>query len=210
MEASSQITEALLVLGPWFVFLMAFAETAFVVGLILPTEPTIIAAILLAMEGHLAFSGVITATVAGGALGDSCGFWLGRKGGRRLLRGEGRLAEIARSQQRRASRLTRRYSLMAIPVGRLISFVRTLMPLMSGMSDLPYRRFLAYDLLGVALWAAASILLGLGAGLGWQRIRDDLGPEWAVGALAAALAVWALLMVGRLRRRRRAARVDDS
>ena len=145
---------------------MTFAETAFIIGLVLPTEPTIIAACVLSLEGHFGLGGVVAATLAGGALGDTCGFWLGRTKGRRLLRGPGRLREMARNQEVRTSRLIQRHSVFAVSVGRVVAFVRTLMPLMSGMSELTYCRFLVYDLLGVALWGAGSILLGMASSKG--------------------------------------------
>ncbi len=203
-------TEALLALGPWVVFIMTFAETAFIIGLVLPAEPTIIAACLLSLEGHFGLGGVVAATLAGGALGDTCGFWLGRKGGRRLLRGSGRIREMARNQEIRTSRLIQRHSVFAVSVGRTISFVRTLMPLMAGMSELTYRRFLAYDLLGVALWGAGSILLGVGAAAGWQRVRDDLGPWWAAAAVLLAVALWGLLKARRIRRTREEHRAEPA
>ena len=203
-------TEALLALGPWVVFIMTFAETAFIIGLVLPAEPTIIAACLLSLEGHFGLGGVVAATLAGGALGDTCGFWLGRKEGRRLLRGSGRIREMARNQEIRTSRLIQRHWVFAVSVGRMISFVRTLMPLMAGMSELPYRRFLAYDLLGVALWGAGSILLGVGAAAGWQRVRDDLGPWWAAAVVMLAVALWGLLKARRIRRTREEHRAEPA
>ena len=62
---------SLLALGPWVVFIMTFAETAFILGLVLPAEPTIMAACLLSLEGHFGLGGVVAATLAGGALGDT-------------------------------------------------------------------------------------------------------------------------------------------
>ena len=204
MESSSQITDALLALGPWVVFIMTFAETAFIIGLVLPAEPTIIAACLLSLEGYFGLGGVVAATLAGGALGDTCGFWLGRKKGRRLLLGPGRIREMARNQEIRTSRLIQRHSVSAVSVGRLIAFVRTLMPLMAGMSELTYRRFLVYDLLGVALWGAGSILLGVGAAAGWQWMRDDLGAWWAAAVVLLTVVLLWLLKALRRREKHRA------
>ena len=202
MEISSQLTEYLLTLGPWVVFFMTFAETAFIVGLVLPAEPTIIAACLLSVEGHFGLGSVVAATVAGGALGDTCGFWLGRTGGRRLLEGTGRFGEMVRRHQVRTNGLIERYSVFAVTVGRVISFVRTLMPVIVGSSELSYRRFLVYDLLGVALWATVSILLGVGVAVGWQMVGDVFGVWWPATLAVTALALWGLL-ARRFRHRRK-------
>ena len=194
MEISSQLTEYLLALGPWVVFIMTFAETAFIVGLVLPAEPAIIAACFLSMEGHFGLGSVVVATVAGGALGDTCGFWLGRTGGRRLLEGTGWFREMVRRHEVRTNRLIERYSVFAVSVGRVISFVRTLMPVIVGASELSYPRFLVYDLLGVALWATVSILLGVGVAVGWQVVGDVFGAWWPATLAVAALALWGLLV----------------
>lgn len=180
--------------------MVTFAETVFITGLVVPALPTIMAACLMAQEGYLSLAQVATATALGGALGDSAGFWIGRKGGRRLLRGEGRIHRIARRQERVATRLAQHHALAGVTLARCVSFVRTLMPVMAGISGIPYRRFLAYDLLGVALWATGSILVGVGAATGWQRIRDAMGPGWALALLAGGVAAWLVLKVRRLRK----------
>lgn len=200
MNLGPELTEALMALGPWVVLGVTFAETVFITGLVVPALPTIMTACLLALEGHFSLGGVAAATALGGALGDSTGFWLGRKGGRRLLEGEGRFHRIARAQERRATRLAERHALAGITLARCISFVRTLMPIMAGISRIPYRRFLAYDLLGVAVWATGSILVGVSASVGWRRVRDDLGPAWAVAVLGLAVVVWLALKVRRMRK----------
>lgn len=203
VQASPQLTEALITLGPWVVLLMTFAETAFITGFFVPALPTIMLACLLALEGHFGLGGVVLATVSGGALGDSTGFWVGRRGGRRLLEGGGRIRELARRGERRTTAIMDRHSLLGVSLARCVSFVRTLMPLTAGMSNLGYRRFLLYDMLGVAVWAAGSILVGVGAAAGWRRVRDDLGPWWAAGAVLVVAVVWSILKIRRMMSSRR-------
>jgi membrane-associated protein len=187
-------------LGPWVVLGLTFAETVFITGLVVPALPTVMAACLLAVEGYFGLGTVVLAAAVGGTLGDSTGFWIGRKGGRRLLVGEGRIRRIARAQEQRATRMAERHAFVGITVARCISFVRTLMPVMAGMSEISYRRFLAYDLLGIFLWLTGSIAIGVGTALGWQRVRDDLGPEWGLGLLVLGGIVWVGLKVRRMRR----------
>src|SRR2546423_8801175 len=54
-------------------------------GIPLPGETALIAAGILASEGHLSIELVIVVSAAAAIVGDNVGFWLGRKGGRRLL-----------------------------------------------------------------------------------------------------------------------------
>ncbi len=200
MDLNPQIARALMTLGPWVVLALTFAETVFITGLVVPALPTIMTACLFALEGYFSLESVILATVLGGALGDSTGFWIGRKGGRSLLVGEGRIRRMARAQEKRATALAEKNAFLGITLARCVSFVRTLMPVMAGMSRIPYGRFLRFDLLGVAFWATGSIVVGVGAAVGWQRVRDDLGLEWAVAGLFAGLAIWSVLKIRRMRK----------
>ncbi len=181
------------VYGPLLVGAMAMFETALVIGLILPAEPTIIVATAFALEGHFSFAAVVVAALVGAALGDSCGFMLGRYGGRRFMRSKGRLARSARRHQDRTSALFERHGVLSITLARLIPFARTLMPLAAGSSRLSYRRFLVFDLLGVAAWGLVGLGFAYGAARGWQVGVDYLGMGWA--ALLAALAAVALIAV---------------
>jgi membrane protein DedA with SNARE-associated domain len=54
-------------------------------GLPLPGETTLIAASYLAATGHLSLPLVIGSAALGAIIGDSLGYVIGRKGGRRLL-----------------------------------------------------------------------------------------------------------------------------
>ena len=72
----------LAVYGPWLVGGMAMMETALLIGLVLPAEPTIIVATAFALEGHFSFGSVVIAAVLGAGLGDSVGFLVGRLGWR--------------------------------------------------------------------------------------------------------------------------------
>src|SRR6266516_4777198 len=54
-------------------------------GIPLPGETALIAAGILASEGHLSIELVIVISAAAAILGDNVGFWIGRRGGRRLL-----------------------------------------------------------------------------------------------------------------------------
>ena len=179
--------------GPLLVGAMAMLETALVIGLILPAEPTIIVATAFALEGHFSFASVVVAALVGAALGDSCGFMLGRHGGRRFLRSKGRLGRTARRHQDRASALFERHGVLSITFARLIPFARTLMPLAAGSTRLTYRRFVVFDLCGVAAWGLVGLGFAYGAARGWQVGAEFLGVGWAV--VLAAIAILALLAV---------------
>ena len=186
------------VYGPWLVGGMAMFETALIIGLFLPTEPTLIVAAAFALEGHFSFGAVAGAAVLGAMLGDSAGFMVGRWGGRRILRGGGRFARVARRHQDRALDLFDRHAGYSVSLARLVPFVRTLMPLVAGSTSVAYRRFLAFDLLGIAGWAFVALGIAYAAARGWQIGVDSIGMGWATlagaGLIAAGLALKGLLL----------------
>lgn len=177
-------------IGPWAIFLIAFLETSFITGLLVPCGPVIIAAVALAGDGVLSLPEVVVAAMGGALAGDSVGFWVGRGGGEAAVKARGRLGAMARKVEPRARRLIHRYPAAGITVARLLSFVRTLMPPMAGLSGVSYRRFLLWDFLGVTLWALAYFSIGLAADEGWGFLRDLLGMGGALVFVGLMIGVW--------------------
>jgi dephospho-CoA kinase len=161
--------------GPWIVFLVTAAETAIFLGLLVPAEATVLVAAFMADIGYFDVRQVLLATLLGGFLGDQLGYALGRFGGRRAAARGGRLGRLWRRHEARATLLFKQRSILAITLARFISFVRTLMPWFAGMTRMPYPRFLAYDILGVAGWGTASVTAGYLAGRSWQALASGLG-----------------------------------
>lgn len=180
------------VYGPWLVGAMAMLETALIIGVILPTEPTLIVATAFALEGHFGFGALAGATVLGAALGDSAGFAVGRWGGRRVLRGRGTVARFARRHEGRTLDLFDRHPGYSVSLARMVPFVRTLMPVVAGSTKLGYCRFLAFDLLGILAWASAGLGFAYVAARGWQI---GVGAVGVVGATLGGAALLASAMV---------------
>jgi membrane-associated protein len=176
--------------GPWMLFLLAFAETCFITGIVVPSGVATSLATILAADGHLPLATVALAALAGGWAGDSVGFWVGRRGGEWLASGEGRVALLYRRRRRSADRIFRRHPVVSVSVARLISFVRTIMPMAAGMSSLSYRRFLPYQALGVTSWTALYMSLGYVAGESWELASRVLGAGGAAAFLALLWLLW--------------------
>ena len=78
---------------------------------------------------------------------------------------------------------------------RVVSFVRTIMPLAAGASGITYRRFLVFDAMGVALWASIYVGVGWLAGEYGSSANGILG---IVGIVVFAFAVRYVLHKSRL------------
>ena len=184
--------------GPWLVGGMAMFETALIIGLVLPTEPTLVVATAFALQGHFSFGSVVGAAVLGAALGDSAGFMIGRWGGPRVLGGRGRIARMARRHQDRALDLFERHAGLSVSLARMVPFVRTLMPLVAGSTGVAYRRFLAFDLLGITGWAFLGLGIAYAGARSWEIGVGSVGLGWATlggaGLIAAFLVLKGLLL----------------
>ena len=191
--------ELLLVVGPGLLFLMAVAETSMPVGLLVPAGVALALGSFLASQGHLPFTDVLLASGAGGMLGDSLGYWLGRSGFSRLLSIPGPVARVARGYEGLTARLYRRNPLVSVSLARTVSFVRTLMPATAGMSGMAYPRFLFFDVLGVLAWLVLYAGVGVLAGESWRVTSTLLGTGWAALVVLLAVTGW---VVSRLHRRR--------
>ena len=206
MEAS---TDLLLRFGPVLLFVMAVAETAVPAGLVVPAGVALATAAALAHQGLLPWEGVLAAAMVGAVVGDSLGYWLGRRGVRVLDGRSGRLGAVVAAAQLKASRLFRSHSLLAVTGGRLVAFVRTLMPPVAGVSGITYPRFLAYEIPGVVGWALLYVALGLGAAETLRSMTAG-GMPGVVPLLVLALVGVALWLHLRLWRRRAAAGGEPS
>ncbi|MDX1647146.1 MAG: DedA family protein [Longimicrobiales bacterium] len=185
--------EQLALHGPWLLFAMAILETCFVTGLVVPSGVATSAATILALEGGMALPVVATAAVCGGFVGDSLGFWIGRAWGERILREGGRWRTLLGPRLDQAEELFGRHPVYSVTVARLISFVRTLMPMAAGMSGLSYRRYVPYEIVGVVGWAVIYMTMGFAGREGWEAATRYFGLGGAVLFVGASIVAWLIV-----------------
>jgi membrane-associated protein len=116
------------------------------------------------------------------------GFWIGRKGRERWSRGPGRLARVVRSVRSRTAHYLGGRPFLSVTIPRLISFVRTAMPLAAGMSGLSYSRYLRYELIGLVLWCALYVTMGVAVGEGWHWAAQMFGLDGTTALLLLVVA----------------------
>lgn len=186
------IVELLPVYGPWLLFVLAILETCFVTGLVVPSGLATSAATVLALQGRIDFAPAVVAAVCGAAVGDSTGFWIGRAWGHRVLDTDGRWARALARPHAVVDDLFGKHPVYSVTVARLVSFVRSVMPMAAGMSDLSYRRYLAYDVPGVVAWGAMYVGIGLVARESWRAATRVVGVGGTVAFAVAGLVAWRL------------------
>jgi membrane-associated protein len=170
---------------------------------IVPSEAVVIAASVLAAKGELSIWLIVLAAAAGGFLGDTGSYLLGRTAGasaaRRLFRSskaEGRLSWAGKALERHGATI--------IVVARFVPGGRTATTFTAGTVGLPWPRFAAADAVGATLWATYAAGLGYLGGETFER-RPVYAFLFGLGvALLVALAVEAARRV-----RRRGAQAGD-
>jgi membrane protein DedA with SNARE-associated domain len=166
------------------VFLLVMGEC---MGIPLPGETGLLIAAAASGTGKMFdIRWVIVFATAGAIVGDTLGYWIGRRGGRGLvLRLTGKFF-IKKEHLEKAEMFFSRHGGKAVFFGRSVSYLRVLTALLAGVSRMRYPKFLVYNALGGIAWAIVFGLAGyaFGKNLGFleERIRE-IG--W--GALAVFL-----------------------
>lgn len=142
--------------GLWFVI---FAETGLAVGFFLPGDSLLVVSGLFAAAGKLNVWLVMLAFFLGSVIGDSTGYWTGRVMGKTLFgRENSRIFKPSRVQK--AHVFFEKYGVKTVILARFVPIVRTFAPIVIGASEMPYRRFLPYSILGGLLWISSMVLAG--------------------------------------------------
>ncbi len=171
--------------------LLAFFESAFGLGLLVPGELGVLVLGAAASTPVQVLLALTVVTLAASAA-DHVGYVIGRRHGRRLR--ESRVVgRIGTHHWDHAAHLLRRRGPAALVLSRLLPFVRTLVPAAAGAARMRYPRFLAGSALGTLLWAVMWLSAGTLAGHALPRMAESLGRlSWVLLAgvvLAAGLIV---------------------
>ena len=177
------------------VFAIAMAEGGLLVGLFLPGEAPLVIAGVLAYQGRVSVAAMLVAAAAGAVIGDSMGYWLGRRYGRRLETTRlGR--KIGAERWEKSRTYVRERGGKAVFLGRFVSIFRTLAPPVAGSAHMPYRRFLIYNVPAAMIFAIGLVMAGYLAGSSWHLVEEYLGRASLV-ILIIVLAVVAVIFAAR-------------
>jgi membrane protein DedA with SNARE-associated domain len=181
------------------VFFVVMSESA---GLPVPGETSLLIAAALAATGHLNIVGVILAAAGGAILGDTGGYWVGRKFGIALLRRYGAIFRFDEEKLHKAEEFFAKHGEKTVFFGRFVPVGRIFSAVLAGVGRMHYRRFLAWNASGGLVWATLMGTLGYLFGHNLPLIENivqkgGLGLLFAL--IAALLARWAYLRRARIR-----------
>lgn len=141
------------------IFFVVFAESGLLIGFFLPGDSLLFTAGFLASQGYFGIVSLMVLCFLGAILGDNVGYSFGKRMGRKIFRKEDSLF-FHKDHLRKAEVFYERHGGKAIVLSRFMPVVRTFAPIVAGIGKMHYRTFLAYNILGGALWSLGLTALG--------------------------------------------------
>ena len=179
-------------LGAWtyvLVGVMAFLETGAFIGLVAPGETVVIAGGVIAGQGEIKLVPLIGLVWVCAVLGDTTSFYLGAKLGRGFLEKHGPRFKITHERLEQVDGYFERHGGKTILIGRFIGLVRAIAPFVAGSSQMAYRSFLPYSVVGTGLWATTFCVLGYIFWRSFDQVARIAGQAIFAFGLTAAVAV---------------------
>lgn len=144
-----------------YVLLVAivFTETGLLVGFFLPGDSLLITAGLLAAAGVLNVWWLNLLLIAAAIAGDSVGYAIGAQLGPRLFTRERSLLFNPRHVER-TRQFYAKYGARTIVIARFVPIIRTFAPVVAGVGQMFYPRFLFYNVAGGVGWVVSMTWAG--------------------------------------------------
>ena len=129
-------------------------------GIPFPSAAILLAAGVLAQQGHLDLRDAILFGVLGAIIGNQIGYWVGHKGGRPFVLKWGRYVKLTPERLEWVERFFVRHGGKAVFAARFFSVSRALEALVAGISRMRWNTFFFYSVLGGMVWVTAVVLAG--------------------------------------------------
>ncbi len=155
--------------------IVIFAETGIMVGFFLPGDSLLFTAGLLTATGILDYNiiTVLLSVTAAAILGDSLGFYIGKKMGKSLFKKKESLL-FKPEYVTLTKQFYDKHGGKALVLGRFLPIIRTFAPILAGVVNLEYRKFIFYNVTGGILWVFSLILVGYFLGVWTPGIKEYL------------------------------------
>ena len=157
------LTDIVQAIGYAGIFFIVFAESGLPFGFIFPGDTLLFVAGLLASQGVFSIVPLLLLTTSAAMLGDSAGYALGNRFGKKLFKKNGRWFFNERTIQKTEA-FYARYGVRALIFARFVPTVRTFVPIFAGIGSMQYRTFVTYNIIGGLLWGTGVTFLGYALG----------------------------------------------
>ncbi|MBI2024123.1 VTT domain-containing protein [Candidatus Giovannonibacteria bacterium] len=177
-------------------FIIIFAESGLFIGFFLPGDSLLFTAGFLASQGILNIFILVPLCFIAAILGDSFGYFFGKKIGPALFNKE-RSFFFHKENLERARMFYERYGAKTIFLARFLPVVRTFAPILAGVGEMRYRTFMIYNFIGALVWGIGITIFGYYLGSIFPQAEKYL--LYIVAAIIALSALPSLIHVIRNR-----------
>jgi membrane protein DedA with SNARE-associated domain len=173
-------------------------------GVPAPGQTIMVAAAIYAGAGRLNIYGVAAIAFVAAVLGDNVGYWIGVRGGRRIVHRFGKYVFITPERLDKAEKFFARRGNRIVVVARFIDGLRQLNGVIAGITAMPWRPFLIYNAVGAALWVGWWTTVAYLFGTHLVEIIEHAHRYkwWAIAVLVVAIGAYVWLHARHIRRRR--------
>ncbi|KRG12655.1 DedA family protein [Lederbergia galactosidilytica] len=141
-------------------FLIVFVETGIVIFPFLPGDSLLFASGAFAAKDAFNIVVLILLFFAAAVLGDTVNYHIGKKAGTSISRNKFMNKVINQEKMEKAESFFNKHGGKTIVMARFMPFIRTFIPFIAGVSHMNYRAFIAYNIVGGALWVTLCTVAG--------------------------------------------------
>lgn len=152
---------------------IVFTETGLLVGFFLPGDSLLVTAGIFAAAGDLDLWTLNIVLSLAAILGDTVGYGIGFKTGPMIFTRENSLF-FNRKHLITAKEFYDQYGGFTIFIARFIPILRTFAPVVAGVGNMGYSRFIAYNVFGGIFWVLSMTLAGYFLGRMVPNIQEQI------------------------------------
>ncbi len=173
----------------FIVFLLSFAESVAIVGVLVPGVVLLFGVGALIGTGHLSFTPIWLWAVAGAIVGDGLSYWLGRRYRERLAG----IWPLRRHPEliTKGHRFFERHGANSVALGRFVGPIRAVIPLIAGMAEMRPLTFFVANVLSALAWAVVYLVPGMVFGASLE-LAAEAASRLVVLLLALVALIWGL------------------
>jgi membrane-associated protein len=167
--------------GLYIVMFIIFAETGLFVGFFLPGDSLLFITGMIISNTTEAnptsntivnlLYWIIIISIAG-IIGNVVGYWFGNKSGHLLMKRPDSWI-FKKKHLHDAHEFYEKKGGLAIILARFLPIVRTFAPIVAGMAEMTYKKFMSFNIIGSFVWVIVMLLLGFALGKN-EMVKDNL------------------------------------
>ncbi|MCA9460267.1 MAG: bifunctional DedA family/phosphatase PAP2 family protein, partial [Nanoarchaeota archaeon] len=176
--------------GYWIILLGAMLEAIPLVGLFAPGMLIVIIGGFFAKIGILEIGDVIFFASTGAIIGDLIGYLIGKNYGYSFLSKYGKYFFFKKEYFEKTKTLMNHHTGKTLIIGRFNSLTSAFSPFVAGTSNVPFRKFIIFNVIGGISWAISFIMIGYIFGKSYEIASKYIGKFIFIAIIVSIIIVY--------------------